>query len=94
MVKGKTKSGFTFTADEEVLKTWGFIEQMAWINTGDARGLAKFRDTIDSLLGAGQFEKLEEHCKDDKGHAFFDAIWAEFDEIVGIVKDKNSEAKN
>lgn len=94
MVKGKTKSGFKFSADPEVLKTWAFIEQMAWIQTGDARGLAKMRDTIDSLLGEGQMAKLEEHVQNDKGHALFEAIWAEFDEIVGIVKDKNAEAKN
>lgn len=90
MVKGKTKSGFKFSVDEGVVKSYEFLENLAQTQSG---GTGIFQAVTD-LLGQEQKKSLLEHCKDEKGHAPFESVVAEFDEIVGIVRDKSTEAKN
>ena len=90
MVKGKTKSGFKFNVDEGVCKSYEFIENLSQLQTG---GLGLF-SAVNDLLGSEQKAALLEHCRDESGHAPFEKVVAEFDEIVGIVRDKSDEVKN
>lgn len=87
MIKGKTKSGFSFKANENVIKSFVFIRKLAMAQE-DAKG---YFEAMDNLLGEEQVEALAKHCGE---YAPLDAVIAEFDEIVGIIKEKSESAKN
>ena len=78
MVKGKTKTGFKYEVDGELLKDAEFMELFSKLYTGEAMFLFKM---ITKLLGDQQKEKLYEHCRDESGHVPLDSLTQELLDI-------------
>lgn len=83
MVNGKTKSGFAFACEKEILDDWDFLEALTAGTAKEEIRAAKM------LLGEGQLEKLKEHVRSTSGRTSFSAMDREIGEIIQAVNGKN-----
>ena len=88
MVKGKTKSGFEFEVDEEILDDYEFLEILCKIDEGEVSLTIKM---VDTLLGEEQKERLKKHIRYESGRVSAKKLLAEVMEIFQETKEgKNS----
>lgn len=88
MVRGKTKSGFEFEIDEEILDDYDFLEMLCKIDEGEVSLTVKM---VDMLLGAEQKERLKKHVRSESGKVSAKKLLAEVMEIFQETKEgKNS----
>lgn len=85
MIKGKTKSGFNFEIDEEVVNDYEFIEVLADVDENPLKTPKLFK----MLLGDEQTEKLKEHIKSKNGKTPVKVMTEELIEILNNAKTKN-----
>lgn len=83
MLKGKTKSGFSYNIDERKLKDFRMVKAIADVESPDAgiqiRGMV---DLANWLLG-DRVEALEDHVrKNNEGFASVELVYAEVFEII------------
>lgn len=90
MVTGKTKSGFKFQADPEVIKDAEFLEKFVSIRKGD--GLVIF-EVLEDILGSQGKKALYDHCRDENGRVPLDAVSEEFNDICTILS-ADDQTKN
>ena len=83
MISGKTKSGFEFTCDKEILDDWDFLEALTAGTAKEEIRAARM------LLGDEQLAQLKEHVRSTGGRASFSAMDRELGEIIQAVTGKN-----
>lgn len=62
MITGKTKSGFEFELDGDVLDDYELLENLNEVDKGN---MGKVVDVVDILLGQEQKERLKEHLREN-----------------------------
>lgn len=89
MVKGETKSGFKFVADDEAMDDIEFIELLAQVDETPTV-LPKIAKTV---LGDEQYETLKDHLRNKKGRVPVEAFTTALEEIFEAAGEevKNSE---
>lgn len=84
MINGKTKSGFEYSVDENVMDNWEWFEEMSdGTMSGEVRA-AKM------LFSDEEYKRLKEHCRNEKGVVPAKKMDAEIAEIIMYVNSKNS----
>lgn len=87
MVKGTTKSGFSYEIDEEILDDYEFLEILLKIDEGEVAFSIKM---VDMLLGEKQKNRLKEHVRNEDGRVSASKLIVEAFEIFeSIKKGKN-----
>ncbi len=84
MLTGKTKSGFEFEIDEEILDDYEFLELLCRIDEGESVLVIKM---VDHLLGAEQKEKLKNHVRIETGRVSAKRLLEETMEIFNATKE-------
>lgn len=87
MIKGKTKSGFEFHIEEEVLDDYEILEDLCAIDEGEANKIPKVAIKI---LGDEQMKKLKDHIRGENGRA--SAL--KMGEAIGEILTGCNEGKN
>lgn len=78
MIKGKTKTGFQFKIEEEVLNDYELIEMFAEVDENPLL----VPKLVKTILGEEQKNKLIDHVRDEKGIAKADKIAMELENIL------------
>lgn len=95
MVKGKTKSGFSFKADERVLKDWRFVDAIS--ETESSNPLIQFKaakQIVRLLLGDEGYQNMIQFIeKNNDGFVPQETVASEVAEIITIMKEKIEESK-
>lgn len=87
MIKGKTKSGFSYGLSQARLENYELIESL---NEVEENPLA-LPKTVSLLLGKEQADKLKEHLRDEEGLISTEKLSSEIMEIFQNQKEtKNS----
>lgn len=89
MIKEKTKTGFKFEVDGDVVRDMEFIE-LAAASQEDGLLLPK---VIELVLGAEQKKALYDHVRNENGRVIVDDVSREFGEILDAINEA-SETKN
>ena len=84
MLKGKTKSGFKFAIDKDVLDDWELLELLEKIDSGDMSVMPK---AITFLLGNRQYENLKKFIKKRDGKIKITTMVEEFNQIMTAQKE-------
>ena len=84
MLKGKTKSGFKFEIDKEVLDDWELLELLEKIDSGDVSVMPK---AITFLLGDRQYQNLKKFIKKRDGKIKITTMVEEFNQIMTAQKE-------
>lgn len=84
MVKVKTKTGFEFNADEKIVDDWELYEDFS---NGDRSGEVRAAKRI---LGADEYARLKDHCREKNGRVSFEKMDAEIGDILTAVISKNA----
>lgn len=84
MLTGKTKSGFEFKINEEILDDYDFLELLCKIDEGETTLVIKM---VDHLLGTEQKEKLKEHVRTEAGRVSAKKLLEETMEIFNATKE-------
>ncbi len=88
MVKGLTKSGFSYEIDEEILDDYEFLEILLKIDEGEISYSIKM---VDMLLGEEQKKRLKDHVRTENGRVPATKLISEALEIFSSIKEgKNS----
>lgn len=91
-IKGKTKTGFSFTIDEDARDDIELMEGFIAMSEGK---LNVVPGLIASLLGEEQKKKLYEHCRNkETGRVRASSIYAELEDIMAIAREKAEQTKN
>ncbi len=90
IVKGKTKSGFTFETDSVLLHDVEFLERFAASQKGS--GLETF-ELIEQVLGAEQKAALYDHIRNEDGRVIVEDLTAELTDIFDVLGEAE-ETKN
>lgn len=92
MIKGKTKTGFSFSIDERVGSDWRLIKLIDKIENGKtpAENIAATSELVSFLLGEDNVSKLEAHiAKMNDGFIPMNAMTMELFDIIASTKLKN-----
>ena len=87
MRKGKTKTGFEFELDDEVLDDYELLEVLHKVDQGE---YGYVPEMVDRLLGEKQKEALKEHVRSTNGKVSAKAMMDE----VALIFEANEELKN
>ena len=86
MINGKTKTGFQFNIEEDVLNDYELLEMFADVDENPLL----VPKLVKSILGEEQKNKLIEHVKDENGKASVDRVATELENIL----NSSAETKN
>ena len=87
MLKGKTKSGFSFSISDETLNNYELLEVISVVDDNPL----KLPQLMNMLLGSEQAKKLKDHVRTENGFVPMDVIQGEIMEIFQSgPKSKNS----
>lgn len=91
MVTGKTKTGFEYSIDERVTKSYRYVRALAKLNKGDSADKFIAFDEISTLMLGNKVEDLITHVETlHDGYAPLDAIGGEVMEMMEALVPKNS----
>ncbi|RKW26483.1 MAG: hypothetical protein D8B48_08760 [Granulicatella sp.] len=76
MIKGKTKSGFNYHIDENVLQDYELLEAIAETEKNPI-----FITKVVRMLLGDDTDKLKEHVRDENGHVSIEKMNVEITEI-------------
>ncbi len=95
MVRGTTKTGFVFEADENVMATWKAAKAIAKTQSDEgAEQLAGAVELVEDILGKKQEKALMKHLRKVKGTAMTEDVMTEIFEIVDCIRMESEKAKN
>lgn len=95
MVRGTTKTGFVFEADENVMATWKVAKAIAKTQSDEgAEQLAGAVALVAEILGKKQEKALMKHLRKVKGTAMTEDVMAEIFEIVDCIRMEKEQVKN
>ena len=78
MIKGKTKTGFNFEIEDEVLNDYELLEMFAEVDENPLL----VPKLVKTILGEEQKNRLIDHVRDEKGRASVDKISMELENIL------------
>lgn len=78
VIKGTTKSGFSFEIDEDTFNDAELLEELVSLDKGDAM---KYPEVVRMILGNDQKKALYDHIRNDKGRVPLDKLSSEIVEI-------------
>lgn len=81
MIKGKTKSGFNYHIDENVLQDYELLEAIAETEKNPI-----FITKVVRMLLGEDTDKLKEHVRDENGHVSIEKMNVEITEIFQAQK--------
>lgn len=81
MIKGKTKSGFNYHIDENVLQDYELLEAIAETEKNPI-----FITKVVRMLLGDDTDKLKEHVRDENGHVSIEKMNVEITEIFQAQK--------
>lgn len=84
MIQGKTKSGFEFRFNKNVLNNMELIEELAAVDQGDIAALPR---VLATLLGAEKKKELYEHMRTEDGRVPIDLLVEEVKQIFEVSKE-------
>lgn len=84
VIKGITKSGFSFEIDEDTLNDAELLEELISLDKGDAM---KYPEVVKMILGEDQKKALYDHIRNEKGRVPLDKL---SNEIIEIFKTSKS----
>lgn len=84
MITGKTKSGFEFQLDENVMNNMELIEELAAVDRGDITALPK---VLVTLMGAEMKKRLYDHIRTEDGRVPIDLLVEEVKQIFEVSKE-------
>ena len=89
MIKGKTKSGFEFQYEEEVMNDMEVMDAIIEIETGETElnKLRGYTTVLSKILGTDGKKKLYDHVRTESGRVPIEAIDNELIEIISSSKD-------
>ena len=87
VVKGKTKSGFEFKVDSEMLEDAEFLEILADMQSDEPIAVFKFARKV---LGKEQKQKFYDHHRNKKGIVSQQKVTAELVEILEALTSANA----
>ena len=87
MITGKTRSGFEYSIDDELLDDFDFFESLCEIDNGQ---IGKVTTVITQLLGEEQKKKLKDHIRTEKGRVPASKMIEELMDIMAT----NNQGKN
>lgn len=76
MIKGKTKSGFNYHIDENILQDYELLEAIAETEKNPI-----FITKVVRMLLGDDTDKLKEHVRDENGHVSIEKMNVEITEI-------------
>lgn len=82
MIKGKTKSGFNYHIDENVLQDYELLEAIAETEKNPI-----FITKVVRMLLGDDTDKLKEHVRDENGHVSIEKMNVEITEIFQSQKN-------
>ena len=88
MIKGKTKSGFSYEIDAEALESMEFIDAMGKIDDDNISGLSNL---IDLVMNRKQKKAFYDHIKGDRKYT---PMKEAMDEFFEILKEIGKQEKN
>jgi len=96
-VKGTTSSGFKFSVDAEIFKDWRFLRAVRRAGSGD--GETQFEASLDMVAILFNDQKEEERfydflAKKNGGRVPVEVVGTELGEIMKVIQEKSTEAKN
>lgn len=83
VIKGITKSGFSFEIDEDTLNDAELLEELISLDKGDA---TKYPEVVKMILGEDQKKALYDHIRNEKGRVPLDKLSNEIIEIFQTSK--------
>lgn len=94
MVEGKTKSGYKFKIDEDILQDWNIVKAIADLDSGDeSRALRGTVGFVNGVLGDKETEFVEHIRKKHKGKCTTEMIYTEISDMISAVNQlKNSQS--
>lgn len=95
MIKGKTKSGFSFEVDERIVKDYSFVKLVAAVGAENASDTDVFINSeamMERLLGKKGKQALIKHVEND-GISDIEEVYTEFSEVLEAIKSNDNEAK-
>lgn len=81
MIKGKTKSGFNYHIDENILQDYELLEAIAETEKNPI-----FITKVVRMLLGDDIDKLKEHVRDENGHVSIEKMNVEITEIFKAQK--------
>lgn len=81
MIKGKTKSGFNYHIDENILQDYELLEAIAETEKNPI-----FITKVVRMLLGEDTDKLKEHVRDENGHVSIEKMNVEITEIFQAQK--------
>lgn len=88
MVKGKTKSGFKFSYDEQALNDMEFLDALVEAQTGDNLAQLKAQSyMVVKLLGQEQRSKLYDHVRTAEGRVPIEAVEIELADMMAAAEE-------
>jgi hypothetical protein len=81
MIKGKTKSGFNYHIDENILQDYELLEAIAETEKNPI-----FITKVVRMLLGDDTDKLKEHVRDENGHVSIEKMNVEITEIFEAQK--------
>lgn len=91
IVKGITESGFKFEVETDKLSTWNYVEAIKRTQEDGVGQICGYVDMINIMMGKDGMKALKEHLGEDMTMKQVDK---EITEILNIIREKNSVAKN
>lgn len=88
MIQGKTKSGFVFELDDNVMDNMELVDQLSELNSENPYAISKI---IMLLLGEGQRKALYDHLRTEDGRV---PVMQAAEEINDIFNAAGSKGKN
>ena len=91
MVKGKTKTGFEYKVDKNMLNDAEFLESFCAIRKGDNTEIFAL---IGKMLGKDQKKALYDHVRTEDGQVPLDALTDEVVEIFAALGEDDETKKS
>lgn len=93
MIAGKTKSGFEYSIDERIVKSYRYVRAAAKLYKGNKAEKFIAYDEIGTLLLGDKVEDLIKHLEGlNGGYAPFETVVIEINEIIEACSPKNSSS--
>ena len=88
MIKGKTKSGFKFSYDEQALNDMEFLDALVEAQSGNDLATLKAQSyMVKKLLGEDQRAKLDDHVRTKEGRVPIEAVEQELADMMAAAEE-------
>ena len=83
MIEGRTRTGFEFSVDEDIIRDMEFVELAA---EAQDNGLLLPR-LIEMVVGKEQKKAMYDHVRNENGRVLMEKVNAEFEDVIEAIKE-------